>query len=98
MYSFASKIYNSVVGSSEEQIIEESTEQEITKNTKTTNQTIEETSQAGQTTVKVSLTTEENLSTANVTKEFTVPLSVPKMQVSDFNGMHKIEFLILVVL
>ncbi|GBC02435.1 hypothetical protein RclHR1_04620002 [Rhizophagus clarus] len=87
MYSFANKIYNSVVGSSEKKIIEESTEQEITKNAKTTNQTTEETSQAEQTTVKVSLTVEENSGTSNITKEFAAPISVPKMQVSDFNGI-----------
>jgi hypothetical protein len=97
MYSLANKIYHSVIGSSEKQVIEESTEQEITKNTKTINQTTEETSQVGQTTVKVSLTVEEeeNSGTTNITKEFTVPASVPKMQVSDFNGMHK-RFLLVV--
>jgi len=85
MYSFANKIYKSVIGSSEKQIIEENPE-EITKNTKTTNQITEETFQAGQTTVKVSSTVEESSSTANVTIEFAVPASVPKMQVSDSNG------------
>jgi len=84
MFSFANKIYLSVVGSSEEQIIEESAEQVTTK--KITKENTVGTSQNEQTLVKVSTAEEENLSAASNTKGFAVPASVPKMQVSDFNG------------
>ncbi|RIA92449.1 cytochrome b5-like heme/steroid binding domain-containing protein [Glomus cerebriforme] len=85
MYSLASKIYKSVIGSSEEQITEENVKQETINFTKTTKKNAEETSQTKQMTVKVS-TVEETSNTTSSTIEFAVPASVPKMQVSDFNG------------
>jgi len=77
MFSLANKIYLTVVGNSEEQIIEENAV--IKENTV-------ETSQNEQTLVKVSTAEEETLSAVSNTIEFAVPASVPKMQLSDSNG------------
>src|SRR6266542_3561904 len=79
MYSFAGKIYKSVVGRFEKQTSEENAKHENTKN--------QEASQNEQKTVKVS-TVEETSNTANNHREFAVPAPIPKMQVSNFNGIY----------